>query len=91
MTIGNGPARPGLVRTAVPIILALLVQQGIDLTGWIDNTTLTIVVSAVVTWLYYLGVRILERFSTTKWGWLLGWPQAPTYGGAHRADIDRTE
>lgn len=77
------PSTPGLVRTAVPITIALLVENGLDGSGIIDSETLTLIVAGVITWVYYLGVRILERVSTTKWGWLLGYASAPEYTGEH--------
>lgn len=82
----NAPSTPGLVRTAVPIIIALLVSRGLDASGLIDAPTLNLIVAGVVTWLYYFVVRVLERASTTKWGWLLGYPAAPQYDGRHMGE-----
>lgn len=79
MPDAQGSLTPGLIRTSVPIIVALLVSRGIDEWSGIDSTTLTLIISAVATWLYYFAVRVLERASSTKWGWLLGYASAPVY------------
>lgn len=78
-TSSTGPNTPSMVRTIFPIAVALLVSKGITGIPGLDDTGLNIIVAAVLTWLYYFVVRVLERFSSTKWGWLLGYASAPTY------------
>lgn len=69
---------PSIIRTAVPLIVGPLVtwlaSKGVD----IDGETLTVAVAAVVGFVYYVGVRLLER----RWpalGVLLGSKKKPTY------------
>lgn len=85
MAVSSAPSAPGSLRTIIPIVVALLAQQGISSLPGVDSTTFSIVVAAVVTYLYYFAVRVLERVSSTKWGWLIGYPAAPTYTGQHAA------
>lgn len=79
MVASQGSLTPSLIRTSVPIIVALLVNKGVLAWTGIDDTTLSLVVAAVTTWLYYFAVRVLERASSTRWGWLLGYASAPAY------------
>lgn len=73
-----------LIRTAVPAIvgtvLAWLIQLGIDIStetqAQLSAALIPIVISA-----YYAGVTYLERNVNPSFGWLLGAPKAPTYGG----------
>lgn len=82
------PNAPSQLRTIVPIVVALLASRGLDGWGIIDSTTWSLIVGGVVGWLYYFVLRVAERLSSTKWGWLLGYPAAPTYEeyeGRHEA------
>lgn len=69
----------GIIRTVTPVLvgalLTLLVHAGLHL----NSDVLTPVVDAGLTSAYYVGVRTLEHFKSSKWGWLLGKPSAPIY------------
>lgn len=71
--------KESVIRTIVPVLVALLVREGVDQWLAVTQEWLTIVLTAVVTGLYYVGARVLERFKSSKWGWLLGYPSAPLY------------
>lgn len=66
------------IRTFVPIVAGavgtVLLKLGIHITG-----DLTPIVSAALSYLYYVAVRVLEHFQSSKWGWLLGKATAPVY------------
>ena len=69
---------PSIIRTGTPLVVGPLVtwlaSKGVD----IDGETLTAAVAAVVGFVYYVGVRLLER----RWpflGVLLGSKKTPTY------------
>lgn len=70
--------RDSVIRTFVPLLvgwlLAMAARYGFD----IDRATLTTVVQAAITFLYYTVVRVLETLRP-KAGVLLGVPRAPTY------------
>lgn len=74
--------QPSFIRTLVPIILALAIKGGVDQWGIFDSVTLEYLAAGLATYLYYIGVRILERAKSSKWGWLLGYPAAPVYPAA---------
>lgn len=71
----------GLIRTAVPAgVAALLVWAskalGVDVTGLVS----TEVAVAAVTAAYWSLVNLAVKYSGWEWlGWLLGYPQQPTY------------
>lgn len=69
---------PGIVRTAVPLLVQwLLTVAGLEQLG-VTSDQLAPTVASVVALVLYVLVRLLER----RWpsvGWLLGFPQAPTY------------
>lgn len=74
----------GTIRTMVPWLVGLIVSA---LTGWgiVDTTlqdtftvALDLVVSTIITGVYYVGVRFLEERWPT-FGILLGWKAAPRY------------
>ena len=67
---------PGVVRTLVPIVVSVLVGWGFSETSL--NAPVLAVLTVVVTALYYVAVRLLERY-WTKIGWLLGYPAQPVY------------
>lgn len=72
---------PAIVRTAVPVLYALLARIGLTpiltdlgISEEFVNNALATLVALVI----YMLVRVLERHSD-KWGWLLGYPAAPNY------------
>lgn len=75
--------KTGVLRTLVPIIVALLIALGVKAGIHLDNVVVEQVVtdalSAILSAAYYVGVRALEHFKSSKWGWLLGSPNPPTY------------
>lgn len=71
--------KESIIRTMVPVVVALLVRWGVKDWAGVDDVTLNTIVTALVTGLYYVGVRVLERVSSSKWGWLLGYPSQPVY------------
>lgn len=73
-----------IIRTVVPG-LVLAAAAGLSRVGIVfPNELLTDIVAtlvgATVTATYYWAVRVMEHFASSKWGWLLGYPSAPTYG-----------
>lgn len=80
---------PGVIRTAVPAVvgwaLGFPVVQGLGLT----EEMVTPLVSAVVAIVYYIAVRLLERY-VPQFGWLLGYAAQPVYapiGSDGAADV----
>jgi hypothetical protein len=65
------------VRTIVPFIVGWLItfalKHGFDVTGY--QAILTVAVGGA----YYAIVRLLERYVTPRFGWLLGLAQQPVY------------
>ena len=74
---------PGVVRTLVPALVAFIIALAAKANIHLDSEALEVVVEGIVTLgltgVYYVGVRILERFRSSKWGWLLGYPAQPVY------------
>lgn len=74
-----------LLRTIVPSIVALasagLLKVGIKIDDAFLENLVSGVCGVVVMALYYLGLRVLEHFRSSKWGILLGFPSAPVYPG----------
>lgn len=68
---------PSVVRTLVPIVIALVVRVGFSETA-IDNDWLERALTVLVTMGYYVVARVLER-NWSKLGWLLGYPAQPVY------------
>lgn len=68
---------PSIVRTLVPVVVALLVRLGLRETD-LDTTWLVNALTVVVTMGYYVAVRLLEKH-WDKIGWLLGFPSSPVY------------
>lgn len=73
-----------VIRTLVPVLVALVLQ----VTDWVgvtlDTETATnvvnVAISAAITLLAYLLVRLGELFKSSKFGWLLGYAKAaPLY------------
>lgn len=75
--------KTAVIRTVVPIIVTLLLtiaaKAGIHIDDTVAEAVVTNAVGAILGALYYAGVRALEHFKSSKWGWLLGSPNAPTY------------
>lgn len=67
---------PSVVRTVVPLVISVLVGWGFTETS-LDGPV-TAVLTVVVTALYYVIIRVLERY-WDKIGWLLGYPSQPVY------------
>lgn len=65
------------VRTIVPVVvgflLTLAIKHGVDLSAYTGAVTVAVTVA------YYAGARLLERYVSPKFGWLLGLAAAPTY------------
>ena len=70
-----------IVRTAVPVVVGAVL-------GWLTaanitldpefEATLTVLITSVFTLVYYVLVRLFERYVSPKLGWLLGVAQQPT-------------
>lgn len=71
-----------LVRTFVPIIVGgvvgWFVTRGIELDPEFE-TALTLAITAGLTGLYYVAVRLFETYVSPRFGWLLGLGKAPAY------------
>lgn len=69
---------PSVLRTAVPIVYAMLVKWGV--VSWLDLPNLLVenAITAVVTVGFYIALRIAERYQA-KIGWLLGYASQPVY------------
>lgn len=76
--------RSACVRTLVPVLVAAaaaaIANLGLALPPGVLETTLTSIIAAAAGGLYYVGVALLERFKSSRWGVLLGKPGAPVYG-----------
>lgn len=68
-----------LVRTVVPLIAGFLITQLLRLGVTIDEATLTTLVEAVVTGLYYAVFRFAEMHLGAGFGWFLGAARPPQY------------
>lgn len=74
-----------IIRTFVPVLAGQVITwaaaQGIlDSTGEISAALITLM-TLFFTTAYYALARYLEVFVSTKFGWLLGAPKAPSYKG----------
>lgn len=71
-----------LVRTFTPIIvgtvLGWFVAAGITVDPEFEKA-FTLLISAVLSGVYYVGVRLLETYVTPRFGWLLGLAKQPDY------------
>lgn len=71
-----------LVRTFTPIIVGAVLgwfaTAGIELDGEF-SASLTLLVSGVLSGVYYIAVRLLETYVAPKFGWLLGLAKSPEY------------
>jgi hypothetical protein len=66
------------VRAVVQAAAGFLVAFGVRHNVHLDATE-TVVLTAVITYGYWAVVRLLERYVTPKFGWLLGLAQQPVY------------
>lgn len=77
---------PSIVRTVTPIVVGVLVtllaRVGFE---WTPSPEAIIIVSAGVSSVWYVIVRLLETRGRDAWGWLLGLPSQPQYVGRRRA------
>lgn len=82
---------PSVVRTVTPYvvgaIVTLLGKLGFD---WSPTPEELVLVTGVVSALYYGLVRILETRGSQAWGWLLGVPKPPIYIARGYGDGIRT-
>jgi hypothetical protein len=69
---------PSVVRTLVPVVVALLVRLGLRDGAEMDDAWLVNTLTVVVTMAYYVVVRFLEQH-WDKIGWLLGYAKQPVY------------
>ncbi len=71
-----------LVRTFVPIVVGAVigwfVTAGIELDAGFEPA-LVIAVTAAFQGVYYLAVRLFEKYVSPKFGWLLGVAKTPIY------------
>lgn len=69
-----------VVRTVVPIavgaVVSWFVTAGIELDPQFEGS-LTILITAALTGVYYIAVRLFERYVSPKFGWLLGLAKQP--------------
>ena len=68
-----------IVRTVVPLVIALLVRAGAKAGLNLDPGLFLESVTVIVTTLYYAVVRTLETRVAPAWGWLLGVAKVPAY------------
>jgi hypothetical protein len=68
-----------IVRTVVPAIVAAVIGTTTRFGLGLDETALTVIVTQVVTAVYYLVARLLETHVSPLWGYLLGATGAPVY------------
>ena len=69
-----------IVRTFTPIIVGSVVGWFVTLGVPLDDKfsgLLTLVVSGILSAVYYVAVRLLETYVTPKLGWLLGLAKTP--------------
>lgn len=71
-----------IVRTLVPIIVGAVigfaVTNGIALDPEFE-LALTLAITGAFQGLYYIVVRLFEKYVSPKFGWLLGLAKAPEY------------
>lgn len=68
-----------VVRTLTPRIAAWLIVILARVKIDIDSDMALIITAEVIGGVYYVGVRLLERFRGSKWGRLLGVASQPSY------------
>lgn len=79
LTAPTSGLTPSLVRTMVPFLVGLLgswaTRQGLD----INDDWLAAALTFVFGYGYYVVVRFLEVFASSKWGYILGLATGPAY------------
>lgn len=71
-----------VIRTFVPIIVGAVLSWFVTAEIPLDpefEIALTVAVTALLTALYYVAVRLFETYVSPKFGWLLGMAKAPEY------------
>ena len=76
-----------LVPSAVGACLAWAAARGLEIDAE-TSAALAAALVAICTTLYYAAVTWLERKVDPAFGWLLGVPKAPSYGG-DEGNVDR--
>lgn len=77
---------PGVLRTAVPMIYAFLVHRGVVEWLGLDSAIAENAITIVVTMLFYVVLRVAERY-WDKIGWLLGYGKQPVYVKGEVVDV----
>lgn len=77
-----------LWRTAVPYVTSFVVVQAARLGIDLDSATVVGVLTVAGGLAYQAVGRWLEERVSPKWGWLLGWPEAPKYAAVSDAGKD---
>lgn len=72
-----------IIRTFVPVLVGQIMTWAatigiLDANGEVSAALITLLTLGLTT-LYYAVVRLLETKVSSKFGWLLGYAQAPTY------------
>lgn len=68
-----------IIRTVVPLVVGWLISLPITKALGLSSDQLTTLVTAGVTAVYYLLVRVLEQYVSPRFGWLLGLAKTPSY------------
>jgi hypothetical protein len=84
---------PSVVRTVVPLVVGYFSAWPVAGALGLQDEQITSLVTAVVTGLYYLLVRLAETYVMPQLGWLLGFASPPVYvdPGAVRSDTTAAE
>lgn len=76
----GGTLGPSLVRTGVPFIAGLIGTWLLERFGVeVDTATVGALLTAGIGYLYYVVVRFLEVYGSSKWGYILGLRKQPVY------------
>jgi hypothetical protein len=73
------PLAASIIRTVVPLAAGVLTAWLAKIGLGLDNPTVTSLLTGLFSAAYYIGVRLLEHFRSSKWGWLLGVANPPVY------------
>lgn len=83
--------KTAVIRTLVPVVVAIIGTALARLGIHLDDGTLEFVVTGAIGGLlgvaYHIVVSILERIRSSRWGWLLGSPNAPQYNKAPNTSV----
>lgn len=71
---------PSIVRTLAPLLAGWLAGLALRFGVHIDEATALGAVMPALSAAYYVLARLAEQHLAARWGWLLGWATAPTYG-----------